>query len=170
MLCRCAEINKNTRYAETCRTTTPLLLSTHQVHRLSLTSTHRSPRLEALDPGRGRLRLLLPHGWFMANRHFFVKSVRPSAAASQKIGNESQAWPQHAWATANNKHNASQQNLDCWIHMALDLNVCLSYRCFGCTISTQLKSTSSIDAPQPAIHVGRIESNKTSSFFTCMYV
>ena len=137
-LCRCAEINKNTRYAETCRTTTPLLLSTHQVHRLSLTSTHRSPRLEALDPGR--LRLLLPHGWFMANRHFFVESVCPSAASKFKT--------QQQLNSSNSKTAASNlQNLD-WIlfHIALDLNFCLSYRCCACTISTQLKSTSLMDA------------------------
>ena len=73
-MCRC--VPPKIRTQDTRKTTTPLRLCTHQVHRLSLTSTHRSPHLEALDPGRGHLRLLLPHGWLVCiqpanvNRHF----------------------------------------------------------------------------------------------------
>ena len=75
-MCRSAPIIIRTQDTSTRKTTTPLRFGTHQVHRLSLTSTHRSPHLEALDPGRGHLRLLLPHGWLVCiqpanvNRHF----------------------------------------------------------------------------------------------------
>lgn len=70
-MCRC--VPPKIRTQDTRKTTTPLRLGTHQVHRLSLTSTHRSPRLEALDPGRVSLRLLLPHGygcWFVSTVTF----------------------------------------------------------------------------------------------------